>query len=180
MIITISGNLGSGKSTVAKIIAKKLGLKHYSTGDFQREVAKEKGLTIFELNKFEETDKSIDKMIDERAAKIGETEDDVIIDSRLAFHFIPHSVKIFLDVDPKIGAERIFNDKRDDEKENTNIEATAKTIRERQKSETKRWFKYYGVHYLDLKHYDLVIDTSSISQQEVAENILEYLTQHKT
>ena len=180
MIITISGNLGAGKSTVAKIIAKKLGLKHYSTGDFQREIAKEKGLTIFELNKLEETDDSIDRQVDEKAATIGKTEDNVIIDSRLAFHFIPHSIKIFLDVDAKVGAKRIFSDKRADEKENVTLEATAQKIQERQQSESERWYTYYGVKYLDLENYDLVVDTSTISPQEVAEKILEYIKQHKT
>ena len=41
MIITLSGNVASGKSTVGKALAEKLKLKHYSTGDFMRKIAKE-------------------------------------------------------------------------------------------------------------------------------------------
>ena len=51
MIITISGTPGSGKSTVAKMIATKLGFKHYSTGDFMRQMAKERGISLEELSK---------------------------------------------------------------------------------------------------------------------------------
>ena len=44
-IITISGMLGSGKSTVAKLLAQKLGYEYYSTGNAQREIAKKKAMT---------------------------------------------------------------------------------------------------------------------------------------
>ena len=57
MIITISGALGSGKSTVAKILVRKFNLKHYSTGDFMREIAAKRGVTLLELSKLAETDK---------------------------------------------------------------------------------------------------------------------------
>jgi len=50
MIITIGGEPGSGKSTVANIVAQKLGYKHYSTGDLRGEIAMRHGLTIDELN----------------------------------------------------------------------------------------------------------------------------------
>jgi cytidylate kinase len=42
MIITIAGTVGSGKSTVGRIIAKRLGLKHYSIGDLMREMAEQR------------------------------------------------------------------------------------------------------------------------------------------
>ncbi len=61
MIITISGKAGSGKSTIAKQLAKKLGLKHYSTGDFMRQMAKDKGVSLLELSRIAEKDKSIDQ-----------------------------------------------------------------------------------------------------------------------
>ena len=39
MIIAISGKAGSGKSTIAKLVAKKLGLKHFSSGDFMLKIS---------------------------------------------------------------------------------------------------------------------------------------------
>ena len=63
-IITLSGQLGSGKSTVGKLLAKKLGYTFYSTGNAQRKIAAERGLTTLELNKLSMTDSSIDEQID--------------------------------------------------------------------------------------------------------------------
>ena len=64
MIITISGKAGSGKSTIAKELAKKLKLKHYSIGDLMRQIAKEKNISLIELSKLAEKDNSIDKELD--------------------------------------------------------------------------------------------------------------------
>ncbi|MCH9028900.1 MAG: nucleoside monophosphate kinase, partial [Bacteroidetes bacterium] len=66
MIITISGKAGSGKSTVAKELARKLELKHYSIGDLMRQMAKEKNISLTELGKLAEKDDSIDKELDKK------------------------------------------------------------------------------------------------------------------
>jgi len=66
MIITISGKAGSGKSTVAKQLAKKLNLKHYSIGDIMRKLAKEKNISLNELSKLAEKDKTIDLTLDKK------------------------------------------------------------------------------------------------------------------
>ena len=96
MIITISGKPGSGKSTIAKIIAKKLNLRYYSMGDIQRQIAKEKNITINELGKLEEKSDEIDKQIEEKQENLGKDEDNFILDSRLGYHYIPNSLKLFL------------------------------------------------------------------------------------
>ena len=43
MHITITGRLGSGKSTVCRILADKDGYEIYSTGKIHRQIAAEKG-----------------------------------------------------------------------------------------------------------------------------------------
>ena len=43
-IITITGALGSGKSTIAGILCEKLGFERYSTGQAQRKIAEKYGL----------------------------------------------------------------------------------------------------------------------------------------
>ena len=62
MIITLSGMPGSGKSTVAKILSKKLRMSRYYMGGIRREMARKMGLTIDELNKLGERDPSSDAM----------------------------------------------------------------------------------------------------------------------
>ncbi len=173
MILTISGMPGSGKSTVAKLLAKKLGYKHYSTGDFMGELAMKRGMSVLELGRLAEKDQSIDKQLDDRAKKLGMEETDFILDARLGFHFIPHSIKLFLDVDPDVGAQRVFTDLRLDEKENTSLEATRLNLQKRIESERLRYRKYYGVDCYDKKHYDLVVDTTKRTPEEVVQRIVE-------
>ena len=172
MIITISGRAGSGKSTVAKEIAKKLNLKHYSIGDLMRQMAKERNISLAELGKVAEGDDAVDKELDDRQIKLGKEEDNFVIDGRLTAHFLPDAkLKVFLDCDDKIRAERILKDERKDE-ESKGVDNIIKKINEREESERKRYKKYYDVDYCDKKLYDLVIDTSKISVKEVVDKII--------
>ncbi|MBD3313645.1 AAA family ATPase [Candidatus Woesearchaeota archaeon] len=173
MKITIGGRAGSGKSTVARLVAEKLGLKHYSMGDLWREMADERGVSILELNRLVEKDKDIDLETDRKQEELGKREDDFVIDSRLGFHFIPDSIKIFLDVGDDAGAERIFNATRGKVEEYSSVEATKQELKKREESELKRYKKLYGVDYTDKSHYDAYIDTTSKSINEVVDNIVE-------
>ena len=180
MKITISGVPGSGKSTVAKKVADKLGIKHFSAGDFMRGLAKDKGVTPLELARMAEADPEIDKKVDSWSGTIGETYEDFVMDSRLAFNFIRESVKIFLDVSDDEAARRIFKDMRDDEKENTTQGDTYDALLKRKESEKKRYDEYYGIDYTNPDNFDLVIDTTDISAAEVARQIIKFLKEtHK-
>jgi len=182
MIITLAGRLGSGKSTVGNKIAEIYHLKKYSTGDFMREMAKERGVSLLELSKMAETDKSIDKELDDRQVKFGQVQDNFIIDARLGWYFIPQSIKIFLDVSYEEAARRIYTDKVSDrsaESGNDSIEQTLHNIKTRETSERKRYKEYYGLDYMDLKNYDLVVDTTGITLEEVIRRIKAYVDKHK-
>jgi cytidylate kinase len=172
MIITITGYPGSGKSTLGKGLAKALGLEHYSAGDFWREIAKEKGLSPTELNRLAEKDKSIDKLVDERTVALGKKEDNFVMDSRLAWHFMPKSIKIFVKADLKKAAERVFRDMRPDEKEHCSLQKTYQNLLHRKSLEVERWKKVYGVDYLDKKNYDIIIDTTGSGIDETREMVL--------
>jgi len=174
MIITISGTAGSGKSTIGKLLAKKLGYKHYSMGDLRRKMADEMGLSLAEFNRLGETEAFTDKDADEYQKKLGKAEDDFVIDGRLSFYFIPHSVKLFLDADEKVRVNRIFGDFRDTEKFNS-FEEARDAVAERHASDKKRYFKYYQIDCYDKKHYDLVVDTSMNQPDHSVDTIIEFL-----
>ena len=178
MIITISGLPGAGKSVVAKAVAKKLGLKHYSVGDLRGKMAIERGMTLDEFNKLGETEAFTDKDADEYQKKLGETEDDFVIDGRLSFHFIPKSIKIFLKVEPETGAKRIFNDQRQDEQKYKTVQDLIKANNERTESDKKRYRKYYDLDPFKDEHYDLVLDTTELAQEQVVEKVVEFVERH--
>ena len=179
MIVTISGKAGSGKSTVAKILSENLKLKHYSIGDLMRAMASEKKMSLIELNKLAEKDKSIDFELDEKLKELGKTKDNFVVDGRLTAFFIPNAqVRVFLDTDDKVRAERILKDKRAHE-ESRDIFEMIKKIKDREESEKKRYQKYYGVNYLDKKLYNLFIDTTKMNPNDVVEKITDFVNQDK-
>ncbi|MBW2975794.1 cytidylate kinase family protein [Candidatus Woesearchaeota archaeon] len=179
MIITISGIAGSGKSTIAKLLAKKLDYRHYSVGDFMRELARQRSLTLLELSREAEQDKGIDLELDRKQIEIGKTEDNFVIDSRLGFHFIPSSVKVFLDVELNEAARRIFDEKRQHE-QYRDIQESIEKIKARIRSEGRRYKEYYDIDYRDKKHYDIIIDTTSIKPEEAVRKILDSMKSKKS
>ena len=171
MRITISGKAGSGKSTVAKLLSKKLNLRHYSIGDLMRVMATERGISLLELNKLAEKDKSIDFELDNRLKELGKKKDNFVVDGRLTAFFIPNAeIKVFLDADDEVRAERILKDKRQHEK-SKNLKDAINNIKKREESEKKRYQKYYGVDYLNKKLYNYVIDTTKLNPNQVVERI---------
>lgn len=178
MIITVSGTPGSGKNTIADILAQKLKLKRHSVGNFRRQMAKEMNITLEELNKLGEKQDFTDKKADEWQIEIGKKQDNFIIDGRLSYHFIPSSIKIFLDVQPKIGAKRIMNDKRPEEKMATEKEAIM-MWKKRFDSDAKRYKQYYNLNPNDKDQYDFVLDTSDLTISQVVEKVLEFIRSTK-
>ncbi len=172
MIITISGLPGAGKTSVGKKIAKKLNYKFYSMGDLRGKIAIKKGISINQLNKLGENESWTDTDIDNYQKELGKTKDNLVIEGRLSFYFIPNSIKIFLTVTPTTGATRIFKTNRKDEEPTKSIKELEKQIQNRIKSDKLRYKKYYNIDSYDTTHYDIVIDTTNIPIQEVVKKIL--------
>ena len=173
MIITISGMPGSGKTSTADVIAKKLNMKRYSVGNLRREMAKKRGISLQELNKLGESQDFTDKEADEWQRQLTK-KDNFVIDGRLSYHFIPKSIKIFLYVKPEISAKRIMLEGREEEKMLSEKQAL-KMLKERVKSDSKRYKKYYKLNPYDKKQYDFVLDTSDLTIQETVDKILEFI-----
>ena len=179
-LITIAGKLGSGKSSAAKRVAEILGYKHLSSGDFMRDIANKRGISLMELNRIAEEDVSIDKELDDRNIEIGK-QSDIVIDSRLGFHFIPDSFRVYLDLLPETAAERILKDKesnpdrhKEDNRAFDTKEDIMKSIIDRQESERSRYDRIYNIKDVSCSdNYNLIIDTSKYTLEEVAQKITE-------
>ncbi len=173
MHITITGNLGSGKSTICKYLQDKYGFEVYSTGKVQRELAREMGLSTLDMNVLMKSDDKYDRMIDGAVAKISQCRpnDNIIFDSRLAWNFVPKSFKVFLNVEPHIAAERVLNAGRGAEEVYASFEDAVKKLSERAATECERYRDIYNVDYMNLSNYDLVLDSSNESPEILAEKI---------
>lgn len=165
-IITIAGNLGSGKSTAGKAVASLLDYSHSSTGDKMRQMAEDMNVPLNELGKIAERDPSIDKILDDFNIELS-SKSNIVVDGRLAWFFIPKSFKVFLKIDPLIAAERILKNKKEnsdrhneDSKPFDSVSDIALSISKRLESEKKRYRDLYKIeNHLDVSNYDLVIDT---------------------
>ena len=175
MIITISGVPGSGKSTVGKILAKKLGYEYFSMGDLRGQMAIEKEMTIDELNALGEKEDWTDRRADEIQTQMGKEKDNFIFEGRLSWYFIPNSFKIFLTVDVKTAAERTLKNRaeRQDEKQVTAVFEAEQAVLQRLASDKKRYLQYYGIDYTKLENYDITIDTTNLKIDEITQIILD-------
>ena len=142
MHITITGNLGSGKSTVCRLLEANHGFEYYSTGTIQRKIAEEMGLNVLEMNRIMCSDSKYDNMIDNTTARISREnpDKDMIFDSRLAWNFVEKSFKIFLTVSLNEAAKRVFADDK--------------------RGEDRRYKDIYNLNYFDFSNYNLILDST--------------------
>ena len=175
-IITISGDLGSGKTSLAKCLVSKMGYETFSAGDVYRKLAADKGISVVELNKIAEKDRSIDTELDGIITEIGKTRDNLILDSRVAWYFIPNSFKIKLVVSSRVAASRVMRDMgtRASEKYK-DLEDCAAQLKERKKSEIARFREFYNADIRDDANFDLVINTNEVTPAEVCSTVMEAL-----
>ena len=126
------------------------------------------------LNQFSEQHRFIDDMLDDRLRALADCDDNLVIDARLGWHFIPKSFKIYLRIDVKVAAARVMAQQREDERYqdlNTAISALSKRL----DSENNRFYKLYNVRCNALEQYDLVINSSQYSATEIVANVLKQL-----
>lgn len=159
ILITIDGRSGAGKGTLAEHISEILNIHRYSAGDFFRNIAKEKGLTVGELS--EKADKDTDLEVDRRTFQKGLNED-CVIESRISCHVMgDHSdLKIRLKADLDERSSRVA------EREEISEEEARSRIIKRDRDNKERYRDYYGIDMDDLTIYDLIIDNTELCIEE--------------
>lgn len=168
MHISITGDLGSGKSTVAKELCKNLGYTYMSTGKIQRNLALELGMNTLEFNKYTDENLHIDDYIDNKLKEINQVSQPHVLDSRLAWHFVRPTFKIYLMVLDEVAAERVLKDNsRIGEAQAMDIQSKIKELRQRRESENQRFEKNYGVKPRLFQDFDAIVDTSTATIEEV-------------
>jgi cytidylate kinase len=161
-IITIAGSLGSGKSSTAKAVASALGFQHFSSGDLFRQLAAERGESIEAMNISAEVQRDIDLKVDNLLQEMYRSQERLVIDSRMAWHWMPYSFKVFLVLDPETAAKRIFNHLQEEgriSEKAESVQDVRKGIDGRFASEQKRYRALYGVNTTDPLNFDIMINT---------------------
>ena len=167
-----------------KIFSSSIALLQQQGKDFSN-------FTIEDANNMEELGeirKIIDTLIDNGMKEKGQEINKVerpneiwIIDSRLAFHNVPEAFSVRLTCKPDIAAKRLMNDTtrgNEDNKYET-IEQAKEARENRRLGEQERYMQRYGVDLENPDNYDLIIDTSYSTIEDISETILTCLDYYK-
>jgi predicted cytidylate kinase len=174
-IITIGGNIGAGKTTLAGKLALALGYEELRMGHIFRMMAAEQGRSIEEFYAALAGDAALERSVDERQATMMHESDDLVVSGRMSWFLAKNSqfdvFNIFLKVDPRIGAERTA--KREEHAGHT-IEELMQINKAREATELERYRALYGIqNFHDTAHYDLTLDTSHITEDAVLQKVIE-------
>ncbi|WP_405433982.1 AAA family ATPase [Micromonospora sp. NBC_00617] len=170
--IVFNGDLGSGKSTVSVEIAKRLGMRRVSVGDLYREMAQQRQMTALQLNLHAELDQAVDGYVDQLQRDIAASGEHLIMDSRLAWHFFTHALKVHMITEPGEAASRVLARPSGPAESYASLQEAKAKLRERSESERSRFIVRYGVDKARLRNYDLICDTTRASAPEVVEHII--------
>jgi cytidylate kinase len=168
-LITISGLPGSGKTTVARMLSRRLGVPHIYAGDLYRREAEERALSLEEFNQLAEKDHSIDRALDAKMAEYARR-GNVILEGRLAaFIALQEKVaalKVWLTASEKVRAQRVS------QRENSDSIKVLRQNEERQRSDARRYRTIYGFDLNDTSIYDLILDSDQAGPEALADTIL--------
>ena len=178
MNLSITGKLGSGKSTICKELEAE-GYEIITAGSIFREIATERGISVVELNEQAKTDSSLDTLIDTRTTELSEQKDKCIFDCRLGWFFAPKTIKIFVDVDINVAARRVMNDTRRTAESYATLDDAVIGIMKRQEMERDRFLALYKADIYDMSNYDLVINSTDTDAKALATLILNAIDQFK-
>jgi|LFRM01.1.fsa_nt_gb predicted cytidylate kinase len=176
MRITISGPPGSGKTTVCRILGERLGLDVVVSGHIFRQMAKERDMTLPEFGHMCEIDPQVDIELDRRMVEIASRSENLCLEGRLAAHMLTRHGIAALRV--LMTADIVERSRRVAEREGGSPEQRRAEIEEREACEAKRYLTYYDIDIRDRSIYDLIIDTTDISAEEVAEIIIREAKKH--
>lgn len=176
MKVTITGDLYSGKTSLAKKLCAHYNLNFYTVGLLLRKNAENLGMSITEYNEYMNSH-NIDDIVDKHTEEVGLKEENFIYDARLAWHFIKDSIKIYLKVHPEEAARRALMDSREAEKY-ASLEEAKDTIIKRTLVERERFNRLYGVDIHSVQNYDLILDTTVLNIEEVFTKTTEFINNY--
>jgi predicted cytidylate kinase len=155
------------------MLSDRLGIECVISGAIFREMAEDEGLGLSEFGRLCESDSKYDRLLDERILRIARARKDVILEGRLTAHMLHRNripaFKIFLDADIVVRAKRITG------REGVDEEEARSAVIEREKCEARRYEGYYGIDLADESVYDLVVDTSNLTPEQVFDRIIAHL-----
>jgi len=180
LVICICGMAGSGKSTVARKLAKKYGLNYYSGGDALKSLAIEAGYRPKEKGWWESEEglgflkqrmenPDFDKTIDKKFLEIGE-KGNLVLDSWTMPWLLKKGFKIWLEALPEVRAERLAR------RDRISFEDASKRLREKEEKTKRIYEKLYGFRLgEDFSPFHFILDVNNLESYEVFNTLCEVI-----
>jgi cytidylate kinase len=172
LVICISGMAGTGKSTLAKKLAKKYKLNYYSGGDALKALAAEEGYDASShgwwespegLRFLEKREKNLkfDKAVDDKLLEYAR-QGNVLLDSWTMPWLLKTGFKIWLAASVEKRAERIAR------RDRFTIKEALEVLKEKEARTKAIYKKLYGFALgEDFEPFNLVLDTDNLNADEV-------------
>jgi len=172
IVICVCGMTGCGKSTVAKKLAKKYGLRYLSGGDALKALAIEAGYKPAEVGWWE-TDEGMkflqqrmevsefDRKVDGKLLELAK-QGNVVLDSWTMPWLLKGGFKIWLETSSEVRARRLAS------RDGIGVEKATKVLKEKDER-TKGIYKgLYGFNLgSDFSPFDLILDADQVNADEV-------------
>ncbi len=170
MRIAISGPPGSGKTTICVLVANRLGCEFVLVGQIFRQMAMERKMSLETFSRLAEEDETIDRELDRRMVAIAKANESIVVEGRLSGAMLKAMnipvLAVYVEASERVRAERIAK------REGRDAEEVLKEMRARERSEKKRYLAFYGLDASDRSTYDLWIDSSDMTTDEVADAVI--------
>lgn len=168
--IVVSGDISSGKSTLARNLAKELGWTYLSSGEFIRKWFKEHNL---DLNDTQMVPEEVDRQLDMGYQQKMKNEEGIVFESHLGGWLskdLPNTFKILVTANFDKRVERTTK------REGISREEAIITMEKRAFGLVEKFKNLYGVeNSFNVKYFDLMVDTSEKSPEQVLQTVLESL-----
>ncbi|MBV1849556.1 AAA family ATPase [Catellatospora tritici] len=178
--VVLNGDLGSGKSTVSIILAERLGIRRVSVGDLYRKLAADLGMNAMQINLHAQLDDKTDHYVDQLQRDIAASGEQLVVDSRLAWHFFADALKVHLLTEPTVAARRVLGRPADTVESYTSLDEARNHLAMRSEIERVRFLDRYNVDKTRLRNYDLVCDSTRATPEQIADLIMAALDEDRS
>ena len=173
MLVTVSGLPGVGTTTVGRALAQRLELPYRSSGDIFREQAQAAGMSLADYGARAQQDAAIDKELD-RLTLEEARKGNLVLEGRLTGWLTKRNevpaYRVWLSAPLEVRLDRIAN------REGGVAPGLKERVTKREASERDRYLRYYDIDLLDTSPYDMDLDTSDNTPDELEELIVSEMT----
>lgn len=171
--ITVSGLAGTGSSTLSRVVAGRLGLEYEYAGGIFRTEAAHRGMSLAEFSELCERDPAVDRSLDDRQLQLLRS-GGLLLEGRMAGWLahddgLSHVLTVWVECDDDERFRRLG------ERDGGDHDEVRERTFAREASETDRFRRFHGADILDTSIYDLVVDSTSTSADDLADVVVAHL-----